>query len=70
MGETPLERIKYCLYKYSSDFSFIGEVPEEVVIKRANALLIAFEKRNAHGGPFYEELKQHMIDYFLLEKSV
>ena len=70
MGDTPLERIKYCLYKFTSDFSFIGEVPEAVIINRANALLQAFEKRNAQGGPFYEELKQHLVDYLLLEKSV
>jgi hypothetical protein len=64
MFETPLDKLKYILYKYTQDFSFIGEVPEDVVVKRANALMKHFETReHPPQYQFYVDLKEAIDEY-------
>ena len=74
MFNTPMDNIKYILYKFTQDFSFIGEVPDDVVLKRADALLKHFETREQPTGyTFYVELKEAMDEYIedlLLNPSV
>ena len=74
MFETPIDKIKYILYKFTQDYSFIGDVPDEIVLKRAESLLKHFETREQPNGyTFYIELKEAIdehIEHILLNPSV
>lgn len=71
---TPIDRIRYMLYKFTQDISFIYEVDEDVAISRANKLMEIFDKRGMNEISLFQiELKKHMDDYIedlLLNRSV
>ena len=71
MGDTPLEKIRYMLYKWSQDFDFIDNVAEEVVIKRAESLLKGLEKSQISSRIELKALlDEYAIEHILLKPSV
>ena len=63
MGETPLEKIRYALYKWSHDMDFNDKVAEDVVIKRAHDLVKYLRSGAVH--PYYlaDELEKLIEEY-------
>ena len=72
MGDTPLEKIRYILYKWSQDMDFNDKVTEDVVIKRAQGLVKTLGKSDYqyHAEELEKLLEEYAIEQVLLNPSV
>ena len=73
MFNTPLEEIRYILYKWSQDFDFIQGTPEDVVLERAQRLVdrfIADDYQYYTALRLQKLLEEHVIEHVLLNPSV
>jgi len=77
MFETPIEKLRHALWVFTQDFSFIDEVPEDVIVEYANRLLNKFGTAAIQHDGVRSKVHQDLIDamdeyvdYVLLNPSV